>query len=155
MHKLTYIVLCLSSVTSIAQTQSDTIQTYKPNAIYVELGGNGFIYSLNFDHKFAQHASWRIGARVLPMRGGNLSNSFLLLPTMINYLAGSGNSRFELGAGLLHGFHSIGYFLSGTATIGYRYQPMKGGFNFRIGFTPLISGYGILPWVGISLGYGF
>lgn len=151
MHlKLTLIVLCLSSVTAIAQTPTDTIQTYKRNAIYFELGGNAFIYSLNFDYKFARHVSGRIGASVAKYYG-----AYVLFPTMINYLVGSGNSRLELGAGLANWFSDNSYFMSGTATIGYRYQPLKGGFNFRIGFTPMIFHYGVRPWVGISLGHGF
>jgi hypothetical protein len=55
----------------------------------------------------------------------------------------------------------------GIVRIGYRYQPLSGGFNFGLTFTPLVSVNDfppsvnflqrlyIQPWGGISLGWGF
>ncbi len=56
----------------------------------------------------------------------------------------------------------------GTAMIGYRRQPSAGGFQFRVGFSPLFGNglgldsnnrdpakLGVLPWFYLSLGATF
>ncbi len=49
--------------------------------------------------------------------------------------------------------------VAATFVLGYRYLPRDGGFNFGVGFTPMIGDGGFfpyfLPWGGISLGGGF
>ncbi len=91
----------------------------------------------------------------------------VVVPVMGNYLAGRGNHRLELGAGpllVLAGQVEAGEdeenledagFLLGTATFGYRYQPVMGGFVFRIGITPIFARGGGIPWAGVSFGYAF
>lgn len=131
------------------------------NSAYLELLGNTLIYSLNYDRKFTDHVSGRIGVMAL---------GAMVVPVMANYLAGSGNHRLELGAGpmlVLAGDVDVdtgedgeeeiedSEFLLGTATFGYRYQPVYGGFVFRIGLTPIFTTGGGAPWAGISFGYAF
>ena len=52
----------------------------------------------------------------------------------------------------------------GTAIIGYRRQPLNGGFQFRIGVEALFgkglalsnpdpNAFGVLPWMYMSLGF--
>ena len=139
------------------------------NSIFLELAGNGVLYSLNYDHKFFDHASARIGGMYLSLPAeDDLGNdgriSVLLVPIMVNYLVGNGNSRLELGAGALVGavnsdtnneaVNAVG--AGGIATtVGYRLQPRKGGFLFRIGITPFITGEGFQLWGGLSLGGTF
>jgi hypothetical protein len=50
-----------------------------------------------------------------------------------------------------------GFSASITSTIAYRLQPPQGGFNFKIGATPLFSpATGTFQlWGGISAGFGF
>jgi hypothetical protein len=43
----------------------------------------------------------------------------------------------------------------GTATVGYRYQPVYGGSVFRIGLTPFFAGGEFQLWGGISIGNAF
>lgn len=55
-------------------------------------------------------------------------------------------------------------FVALTGTLGYRYQRVRGGPVFRLGFTPLLGfgdgdgagpDEGLLPWAGISFGWAF
>lgn len=142
------------------------------NSIFVELLGNGILYSLNYDHKFFDHASARIGGMFLSYPKNDVNNDngrtiLVLVPIMVNYLVGNGNSRLEVGGGILAGGTNgsaqienerISEARGGgafTGNIGYRLQPRDGGFLFRIGFTPVISSAGFLPWAGLSLGATF
>jgi hypothetical protein len=130
------------------------------NALFFEVGGQGILYSVNYDRLLGPHAS--VHAGYTPFGGGEY-----VLPAGISYLS-SGNHRLELGAGLSYlNVHesefSIGIRrgLFGTAVFGYRYQPREGGFMFRVGFTPLIGAFAntrigpVLPWFGLSTGYCF
>lgn len=129
------------------------------SSAYFELLGNGIFYTLNYDRKFSEHVSGRIGLMALGATA---------VPVMANYLAGSGNHRLELGAGPVLFYLpdtadldideediEQGFGAYATATFGYRYQPVDGGFVFRIGITPLLTSGGALPWPGISFGYAF
>ncbi|HEX8361994.1 MAG TPA: hypothetical protein VF613_17885 [Longimicrobium sp.] len=123
---------------------------------YVELLGNGLIYSVNVDHRFTERVSGRVG---LAAFGG------AAVPVMANYLTGSGSHHLEAGAGALFIYipedrgpedeleQAGSGGVLGTATLGYRYQPRAGGFVFRIGFTPIFGTKGVLPWAGVSLGF--
>src|SRR6266849_2573988 len=99
------------------------------NAIYIELGGNGAWYSLNYE-RFVMDA----GATLM-------------------YFSGSGSNNFSSS------ITASGFVMAPTATVGYRYVPTDGGFNFKAGFTPfLIAAAGqthFFPWAGIAAGYGF
>ena len=142
------------------------------NSIFLELGGNGLIYSLNYDHKFFDHASARIGGMYLAVSADDPNSldgrvSVFFVPIMANYLLGNGNSRLEIGGGLaIAGVNSdatidnetideVGRGVGFTGTIGYRLQPRDGGFLFRIGFTPIVAPGAFIPWAGLSLGATF
>lgn len=149
---------------AFAFTPSQSHAQGAKNAVYAELAGNALIYSVNYDRRFGQNFTGRLGV----MRAGVGGVSFTNIPIMGNYLVGSGNHRFELGIGPQifivsidvgndsgFGFEEDGTAFGGTATIGYRYQPTDGGFVFRVGLTPSFSSAGFLPWAGLSLGYAF
>lgn len=146
-----------------------------PYTIFLELLGNGGLYSINADYRFREDGSIRLGF-VNWNAGGFFGNSESLtaFPLLANYLYGSGNSWLELGAGILYGHYqeksSIGNtmndynFTTLTGSISYRYQRPNGGFFFKAGLTPLYplgpegKRYptdGPMPWVGVSLGYSF
>ncbi|MDQ3557327.1 MAG: hypothetical protein M3409_11220 [Gemmatimonadota bacterium] len=135
------------------------------NAAYLELLGNGLLYSVNYDRLFSERISGRVGAALLAADSSESAGRVLAVPIMVNYLAGTGNGRLEAGIGALvltgeaenvegSGNESFAG-VAGTATLGYRYQPLNGGFVFRAGFTPLLSGGRFFPWLGISAGYAF
>ncbi len=150
------------------QTQGDTqVQTTAPepapspvvletpvkHAIYIELLGNGLVYSVNYDHKFGTDWSGRIG---VGFAAGD-SDWFGTMPILVNYLLGEGNTRLELGAGVLLGGGSDSgdsdSDVFGTLTVAYRKETANGTF-FKAAFTPIFDGHGFLPWFGISFGYG-
>lgn len=146
------------------------------NTIHFELLGNGLLYSINYDRLFSHNFAGRVGwmyfsgdATSDDPSDPKVTVTMNLVPITGSYLGGPGNHRLEVGGGPVLAFLSAdvedgvqGISASGLATIvtilGYRYQPMDGGFNFRIAFTPHIVINGdtpFLPWGGLSLGYTF
>lgn len=126
------------------------------NGMYLEVLGSGLLYSLNYDRRFSDSFTARIGYGGIGRAGA--------VPLTANYLAGRGNHRLELGIGpvfvfapddLEDEFSDVSGSLSGTAILGYRYQPIAGGWLFRAALTPLFSEGGFLPWVGLSVGRAF
>ena len=144
------------------------------NTIFVELGGNALLYSLNYERITAQDIGLRIGFSYVSLTAtaGSASSSETAvgIPITASYLGlGSGSSKFELGGGILFerfsgasssGFGDeikVGVFVPmATFIAGYRYVPVNGGFNFKVGFTPVYHpDVGLFPWGGMSFGYGF
>jgi hypothetical protein len=150
------------------------------NSIFVELGGNAGLYSLNYERFLGEDVGLRIGMMYVSVSATATSGtttttgsaSWFGAPLMFSYLGvGSDNHKLDLGIGTVLMYFSggtstfdatakaSGMLVAGTATVGYRYVPANGGFNFKAGFTPLFfqsagKAY-FLPWAGISAGYGF
>jgi len=179
------IVMCLAffvSTTRAQQTEptSSRDKSFAQSAIFLELGGNALVYSVNIDRMIDDNKGFRIGIGYMGLSAGtvnsdgtaedDVSASMLLVPAMFNFFVGSqdkynhlGSSKLELGIGAIlvsangkFGSTSFsGTGVGGTATIGYRYQPYDGGFVFRIGFTPVFAASTFFPWAGISFGLAF
>ena len=137
------------------------------NALYVELGGAGVFYSINYD----RHLVGR-----LHLRGGyaTLSNNYWLngrvhmVPVQLTFVSNATHG-LELGAGAtfvkdngasgleLDSKHETSDSeIAASFVVGYRYQPIENGFLFRIGFTPFVGSNGrFIPSGGISFGYAF
>jgi hypothetical protein len=183
-----FFVISLSFIkTSVAQDQHSVgvpqeVKTQASNSIFLELGGNGLLYTVNYDRLLAQDYGFRVGIGYLGVSSSSPDNgngstsasaSFLIIPATFNYFFAShtdgkvGSSKFEVGAGIVLvdlsasvsgggvGSAFSGSGVGGTATIGYRYQPSDGGVLFRVGFTPFFTSKGFLPWAGISVGFTF
>lgn len=149
------------------------------NGIYLELLGNGIIYSVNYERFFNEQFSIRAGFGTFSVGGTffffPLAINMTTFPILGNYFYGSGSNKLELGAGVLLGSTKI---VSGfdndrdqrstifdlTAFTGYRYQNPNGGFIFRAGLTPFLTlsggdeenrekGFALSG--GISFGYAF
>ncbi len=133
-----------------------------PNAIYVEGMGPAIFYSLNIEHDFGD-AAGRIGVGGLSTGG----STWVAVPITLSYIGfGSKKNIFEIGAGAV-----IQYFNSNTTTLtftsngspyvlgtiifGYRFQPPKGGFLLRAGFSPIFGAGGFIPWPHFALGAAF
>jgi len=146
---------------------------YTKHCIYVELLGQGGLYSVNYEHRFSPSLSGRVG-----FTSWSLPTTFLFqvgkidvigFPLMLSYLTGEGNSHLEVGVGGVLGSgrwtatsfwgESVSdgprTFVVGTATVGYRYQPVHKGFLFRIGATPIFGSSGVRMLGGLSGGYAF
>lgn len=147
------------------------------NSIFIEGLGNGGIYSVNYERILGDsNVSLRAGFGYVHT-GGELAfglplapETDLLFPVLANYYLGETSHKLQLGAGALFWHRSVTLASGGgqqqesldvaaTLVIGYRYLPRDGGFNFGVGFTPMIGDGGFfpyfLPWGGISLGGGF
>jgi len=143
------------------------------NVLYLELGGNALIYSVNYERFFTDDLAVRVGAGFMSVTGTDNAGasarvSLLLAPLMLGWTgARSGGHAFEVGGGLLlaHAGASLKDtggtdFASGsrvwpTATLGYRFAPLSGGFHFKAAFTPVLADANFLPWFGVSAGVIF
>jgi hypothetical protein len=135
------------------------------NAVYVEVGGNGVGYTINYDRKLGDKFSLRGGIEFWGVVSSEGGAGIVLAPVMVNYLAGRGDNRLELGLGKLFAQVGAGYSdsqywsrINGdtwTGTIGFRHQPRRGGFLFRVGLTPIIVKDFTFLWAGGSVGIAF
>jgi len=155
---LSFTLICLSLV---ASAQKETPASGgNASQIYVEIGGPGIFYSINYDGRFGKTEKglgFRAGAGILASGG----ESFTTFPLGLNYLIGSEGKYFDGGAGVAFFNHNIRFvwFDCGATTgylqLGYRNQLTKQGFTWRANFTPLFgSGY-FVPFASVSLGYKF
>jgi len=171
------ILFASSITTSQAMAQEATAEKASAgNALYVELGGNGAWYSLNYERYLRDDASVRVGAMYMSVEASageaSANASWLAVPIMFNYLGlHAGSHALELGAGVdvMHfsaGASSFDATASAegvvpvpTATIGYRYASRDGGFLFKAGYTPLFfvttDEKQVFHWGGMSFGYRF
>ena len=164
---LTLLLVVSFSLSSIAHL-NDSIQ--KKNSVFIELLGIGGYGSLNFQREFIQVKKIKIGVRI-GFSTYNLSdfttqfNPDIIIPIAINAQYGNKNN-LELGLGQVISniveTNSISFSpertttLHGNFTIGYRYQKPKGGFIFRLNYSPIVESYqDYQHWGGISFGYAF
>jgi hypothetical protein len=128
------------------------------NSVYLELGGNGLLGSINYEREIINNFNIRLGLSALPQGGGNSSGldwSFCPL-IMFNYLyrlSKESSSGYALGAGILfEGENQV----FPSFLIGYRYSPIGGGITFQIAITPIIDLQHQLDfWGGVAIGYRF
>lgn len=142
------------------------------HSVYLELLGQGLLYSINYDYRVTPRLSLRAGVSrwaIDPfffLAGGLTYTS---VPLLANYVTGDGPSHLELGAGIVPAHISIedtyDFFgteydesrivLLGTTTIAYRMQPPDGGWTFRVGLTPIFSTRGLVVNACLSFGMSF
>lgn len=122
-------------------------------SVYFELLGLGLLYSLNVDLVLGDDIALRAGYSSFEFFG-----SVTLIPVTVSYLGyGSADHRYEVGAGMILTQDGFDDQFAGTVVIGYRYQPVTGGLNFRTGLAGIWipeTGFPI-PWPYLSLGAGF
>lgn len=148
-------------------------QENKASSVFLELGGNALIYSLNYERRFSQSEKGlggRIGFGYVPGIGHG-SRPSLILPVGFNYLVGN-NHYLEVGAGTTFEFvqgYSSEKYVYFIPSAGYRYQPLTKSFSFRIFFSPVFGKYSteynangqaikktkMVPWGGLSFGFRF
>ena len=130
---------------------------FKHHSVYLELGGNSGAYSVNYDYSLSVSESAKLavgtGLSALSLYSYHdgpapVQNTQFFITPEANLLFGKNSHHLETGASLI-------LFQIPVLRVGYRYQPRKGGFLFRVGFTPLLFDMDIFPWGGISLGYTF
>lgn len=156
--------------------QKDTVSIYKKNAVFVELLGNGTLYSLNYERLIHILPYLSFSARV----GASMDHvGSYYFPVLVNVIAGHNGHYGEFGLGTtidlthyeLNNKWETTYLK--TFNIGYRYQKPGGKWLFRIDITPVVSKdykmydlnyeksiktnptVRLTPWFGISAGLRF
>ena len=162
--KVIMICLIINQITVVAQ---DLHPKQAQNQVYLELGGLGLIYSLNYERFLSQNFTLRAGLGVTP---GLLfvDGTIFTIPISGSYLIGDGYSKLELGLGVTYltttdidifglpaGSNSL---IAFDGIIGYRGGSPNGGFIFRVAFTPMYSSDfapNFIPYGLVSFGFGF
>jgi hypothetical protein len=158
-------------------TAQQVVQSLPKNTFFLELGGNGMFYSLNYDRILLDRPTWKIAARIGGMYFPGLGESnrhMIGLPLEISYLKGRNNHHLEVGLGFTSVYDTYPLAetqlrelaVMGVGRIGYRYQKREGGLFFKTGFTPLLGTVYNLgarerrgsepfayPLVGLAFGY--
>lgn len=138
-------------------------QERNSSSLYLELGGNALLYSINYDKLISDDFGLRAGFMAFAAVGSSSAVVAVGVPVLANYFVGEGNHRLELGLGFTYMAGSVGVAdvaaegsgIMPTGSIAYRYQPVDGGFFFKVGFSPIKTEYEFLPWGGLGLGYTF
>lgn len=156
----------------------------RSQAVYLELLGNGALYSMNYDRRFKKGRRDGWGGRI-GFGYFRISDSFpggtyekittIAIPVDVNYLVGKKRGALELGVSVTYigswsngsrytyndpeGFGVEPFDLQSNGVIGflntaYRYRSPGNGFFFKAGLTTIIYPV-VLPYIGISLGYHF
>ncbi|MBI5373322.1 MAG: hypothetical protein HZA79_14965 [Sphingobacteriales bacterium] len=177
--KRTFVAAFALLFSSVLFAQKNTVGRHPGRTqFYAEVGGPGILFSANIDTRFTPSSlGWggRFGLGFYTgdeynyyggIYGNYYTQSVVTVPVQVNYIFGKTDSphTFEVGGGLTYAGKKIDIMnyndssrtnLFGTASFMYRRQPLKGGFTWRIGFTPIIAKGYIMPSGGASVGYSF
>ncbi|HSJ67651.1 MAG TPA: hypothetical protein VK921_08250 [Anditalea sp.] len=152
----------------VGNLNAQVAERTKSQGVFVEVLGNGLIYSVNYDTRFSQRfdgIGGRAGIGYIAIDGTTLTT----MPFLLNYLFGKEKHFFEIGVGptvILASANSGGFgpvgdrergsAVIGTMSVGYRLEPTDGGFMFRAGLTPIFDSSSFWPlWPQVSFGYAF
>ncbi|MEP0106891.1 MAG: hypothetical protein ABJ356_09825 [Balneola sp.] len=169
----TILFLTFFSNLIFAQTQAAIVQ-YSDNdyinSVYLEFGGAGTYFTINYDLIINRSSVLRFGAAPTifqPSMNSNRtieSNSDdLTVVGIISYSKlikfSSSPHSLETGLGIALGdieTEDVPGAPALFASIGYRFLTNKEkGSAIRLSFTPFIKNNKIHPWFGVSLGYSF
>ncbi|MBL0271378.1 MAG: hypothetical protein IPP99_22515 [Chitinophagaceae bacterium] len=156
--------LSLASATIAQGVEKEGRTTANASQVYLEVGGPGIIYSVNYDGRFGKYENgfgFRAGIGGASVSG----DGYFAIPVQVNYLAGAKGQYLEVGAGFTYVSASVsdifsdtqsnGSLVAGTLCLGFRKQPFgKKGITWRVAFTPFIKD-GFIPSGGASIGYRF
>lgn len=163
---LVIVVLLTASNSAFSQSK------YK-NGAFLEIGGAGGPYSINYERQFYNSFSTRVGFSYLGVD--------MFIPVSVGKTLGDGKHHFEINFGLTFYRYrvpvqykngaqqqlSFDWFnsLYLTSFVGYRHQKPDKRFFYRCGFSPLWRFYNtdpesktlyqFIPWGGMSVGYRF
>ncbi|WP_242927003.1 hypothetical protein [Pontibacter vulgaris] len=163
------LILCLFQLPFLVAAQGGRQKLKALNSLYLELGGNGDVYSLNYDRIIYQQQKLKAG-----LRAGIGSNLFFLpeepsaypiVPVEAFGMLGNRAKHFEFGLGYTRRFTDAPDLIQSMyfGRIGFRYQPPRGGMLVRLAATPFISsepnaktpGRAVVPRFGLSIGRSF
>jgi hypothetical protein len=157
-----FLCLTILSLNALAQDSS------KKNEIFLELGGNGLVGSVNYARQLTKKPGLELRAGL----GAYGAKPYLTIPVSLNYLIGLGgqHSFLNVGIGATYTKADVTYGLryelaegaiyrkseavSFVPSFGYRYYTTK-DFSWRINFTPVINRHAFFPIFGIGAGKRF
>ena len=152
---------------------ASSISAQKSKSVFLEVGGNGGLASLNFDSRFnntEKGLGYRAGFGFIPASYNYFDSRPVIwtVPVGLNYLIGGRRHYLETGLGLTY------YFFKGTTSdvwgihendkgsgivfipsAGYRYAPHGKAFQGRFIISPLVNSSGLSFYWGFSVGYKF
>lgn len=154
---LTTIALCMM-LFSFGQNN------FKKNDIYLEAGGNGLFGSVNYERQLTKEPG--LGVRIGV--GFYSENAFYLtVPIGINYLFKLKNEKSFIDVGIGATWTRMNgkffddsndsnddHFVNFVPSIGYRSHTAN-NLMWRISVTPVANKYGLVPWIGASIGKRF
>jgi hypothetical protein len=152
--QITFCILILFLASIYPQDLEKT--SPKRNIVFIEGGGSGLLFSLNYERFLNQNISIRAGFGT----GGVILTSY---PILVNYYIGD-EKKLELGLGMIYVNNYTENSLLGkpgsliiTSTIGHSYHPASGGITIRFSFTPMyiLKTKRMVPYAGISAGFNF
>ena len=158
-------------ITPVFAQNSESDITLTRNAFFVELGGMGGVYSLNYERLLSKTSPTQLRFRV---GVAGLSNYQSVISGIARYW-GNGKHHLEAGLGAMlvrhyisiaapNDFSRIGektVSLNFSPQLGYRYQKQASGVILRAMFTPWFGlreqskDIVISPWGGVSIGKSF
>lgn len=142
----------------------------KKNEVFLELGGNGLLGSINYSRQLTNSPALEL--RVGLGAYGSDPKTHLTVPVAINYIinVGSKHGFLNLGIGATYTKADVrmgvlidyaeDYIrtrsqpINIVPNVGYRYYTSK-DFSWRINFTPVINRHAVFPIFGISAGKRF
>lgn len=160
--RLLFLLIAVGCSALLKAQPEDRTANLRRNSLYVEVGGNNLIYSLNFDRIIAVRDRHRLSLRI---GAGYIPQVYLGLPVEVNTMIGKQDNFIEAGLGLtpVLGDYSGAYSpsLMAVGRIGFRHQRAGGGQLLRVGFNMLAILYSqqptnyrpLMPWGGISWGF--
>ncbi|MDF1612701.1 hypothetical protein [Stygiobacter electus] len=158
-HKIIFLFSIISFTnSSIVFGQNDNIKT---NNFYLELGGNNYYYSINYEKIIFLSFSPRIGGSIVPHGEsshtyGNYISIKINLLLMLNYsFYLSTNHAIEVGVGYADLLNRERIYL--TFTLGYRYIPQNSKMVYKLSFTPIFNKSIVHNqlWAGFGIGFNY
>lgn len=159
--------LCLLMLICCVDTKAQEQNYVEPNGLnnwFIELGGTGLFYSLNYEKILYKRDQWgwtgRVGLAWNPsdytlLNKITLEKGAFITPFTSSVLYGKRKEKLEFGAG----FTLINKGVTErevipTAILGFRVVEMNKVF-FRAAYTPLIRDGKHIHWYGVSIGRNF
>jgi len=152
------ILLCVSCLVFGQDEKPENEHTIRKNSIYLELGGNAFYYSVNYERIILTtnvvHLSLRAGYGTSIEYFGEYS----IIPMELNLLFGKKFNFFEIGYGQTLAMENSSYADEPDRMITFRlgYRHISGqGLMVRAGIVPILNEYDKIIRVGLGIGYAF
>lgn len=145
------------------------------NTVYLELLGNGALYSINYDRILLDAEKFKISSSI--GYGSYRNENFEGIPFEVNFLFGH-KHYFEIGTGISYikgltqmepeySWGVVSTTIYNTYRIGYRFQKDKKGLFFKVAVIPFVRLYeyeetfktdtdnAFFVYVGAAVGYSF